>query len=594
MAFDKEIIEQVRNVCDIVDVIGEKITLKKQANQYKALCPFHNDKHPSLLVSRQKQIYKCFSCGAGGDVFKFLMEYEHLSFPQTIKALASKYNIALPNESYFLEGNSIDRFLSIKAINLFTADLYHQYLLKHQKAKLAREYLKKRGLSKKAIEVFKIGYAPGEWHFLEKYLQEKKFSKKDILNSGLLGLRSTDQKAYDFFRDRIIFPIFNEKNEVIGFGGRRLDENNEIKYLNTKESPLFQKKSILYGFSHGYHQILKEKQVYIVEGYLDVIACYLNEIPAVAPLGTALTRHHLQKLKRYLLKINLLFDGDLAGKQALFKACLEMIKNEMEGFAIELPTNEDPYTFLKKNEKQIFLNFIKEHQVLIDDYIIQTYVPKQKNLSVIEKKKIFQQLNDFLLEMKDLFLRKEFSKKIAKVLDIEVKLLEKHRPSFRKKSTAWKKKTQKDTSYFSIEREMILFLCHHPMFVDKVLTIISLDEIKDTLSKIIFEKLIEIEHKEEATFNTILDLFEDGHIKGYLLTKFAQENFFKHDNQEEQLTAYLWALRRKNIDDEVKKITQEISDCLIHGNKDKLNELIEQKTLRIKERENLREYIENN
>ncbi len=593
MAFDKEIIEQVRSVCDIVDVIGEKITLKKQANQYKALCPFHNDKHPSLLVSRQKQIYKCFSCGSGGDVFKFLMEYEHLSFPEAIKALASKYNIPLPNES-FLEGNSIDRFLSIKAINLFTTDLYHQYLLKHQKAKSAREYLKKRGLSKKSIEIFKIGYAPEEWHFLEKYLQKKKFSKKDILNSGLLGLRSKDQKAYDFFRDRIIFPIFNEKSEVIGFGGRRLNEQNEIKYLNTKESLLFKKRSILYGFSHGYHQILKEKQVYIVEGYLDVIACYLNKIPAVAPLGTALTREHLQKLKRYLLKINLLFDGDLAGKKALLKACLEMIKNEMEGFAIELPTNEDPYTFFKKNGKQSFLNFIKDHQVLIDDYIIQAYVPKQGNFSVIEKKKTIQQFNDFLLDIKDLFLRKELSKKIAKVLDVEVKLLQNHSPSFQKKLTVWKKKTQKDTSYFAIEREMMLFLCHHPVFVDKVLTIISLDEIKDTLSKIIFEKLINIENKEKATFNMILDLFENERIKDYLLTKFAQEDFFKHDNQEEQLTAYLWTLRRKNIDDEVKKITQKISDCLIHGNKNKLNELIEEKTLRIKERENLREYIENN
>ena len=409
MHFDEYFIDNLKNTANLVDIIGEKIELKKRGNSYLAICPFHNDTKPSLHVHEQKQIYKCFACNASGNVFKFLMNYENISFPEAVTFLSKKYNIELPNQKYSLEKQSST---PLYQINRESLDLYHYFLTKHKEADIARNYLKTRNLwNKSLIEKYKIGYAP-HYNLLNIFIQKREFQlqkdedaqtrkdrlkekKKLLLEMGLFN--QYNDVIRDFFRKRVLFPILDEQFRCVGFGGRAIDENTQPKYLNTKETVLFKKDSILYGLCYLTKERRNLTKIYIVEGYLDVIACQLNGIYAVAPLGTALTQIHAKKIKRYVESVCLLFDGDAAGKQAAIRSLNIILPLKLEVQVVLLPSQMDPFDFFQRYSSKDFHHFVEKNQERGEDFLINSLM--KENMTILEKEKLVLNMIDLLRKM---------------------------------------------------------------------------------------------------------------------------------------------------------------------------------------------------
>ncbi len=396
MNYSQDLIDQIRDKADILDIVGNHLDVKKKGSSFVCICPFHNDSKPSMHIHPQKQIYKCFSCGAGGNVYTFLTEYENKTFPQAVQFLAEKYNVSLPRNEYH-QLRYQDQYIYLKDINNLAKKIYHEYLFKHKEARAGRNYLKQRGIGKKTCVKFNIGYAPSKFQFVYNFLKNK-YKLKELLATGLF-YQKPGSNPIDFFRGRIIFPIFNDKSETVGFGGRVID-GKEPKYLNTSDTVLFKKSSLLYGFNLIYNQILKTKEVFITEGYLDVIACQNRGLPAVAPLGTALTHEQIRKLKRYCQNIYLVFDGDKAGREAALRSSLLLIEASSDGEVVLLPQELDPFEYFKTKKEKDFRNLIEKEKINIHDFFVKENI-KETNLSPARKKELAVKLIRDLRGVKD-------------------------------------------------------------------------------------------------------------------------------------------------------------------------------------------------
>jgi DNA primase len=356
-----DFIQLVRQKADLVEVVAEKVVLRKQGKNFVGLCPFHNDHKPSFQVSPSKQIYKCFSCGAGGDVLRFVMQTEHLSFAEAVRHLARRYHIPLPTRNPEAQplGSLDERELShrekLLEILAMAADFY-RHALRSQVGAAARQYLHSRHLSEETLQKFQIGFAPPGWQSLYEYLVNHKRQPVKLLEeAGLLVPRQQGSGHYDRFRNRIMLPIFDVQGRVIGFAGRALGESGQPKYLNSPETELFNKSQVVYGLNFARDAIAKADQVLVVEGYFDVIALHQAGVAyAVAAMGTALTPHQVKILLRYTQSKRLIlnFDADRAGLNAANRA-IEAVeeqarRGEIELRILTLPEGKDADEFLRE------------------------------------------------------------------------------------------------------------------------------------------------------------------------------------------------------------------------------------------------------
>jgi len=400
---DRAFIDQVLASTDIVELIKEKVALSKNGANYKGLCPFHNEKTPSFNVSSNKQFYHCFGCGASGDAIKFLTEHDHLTFIEALSKLAQAANIEMP-DSTKKNDTTYNLFISNKK----AADFYNKTL---KSTNDANAYLSKRDINQTMIETFQIGLANDSWDDLTKIFIKDKIIE-NALEAGLLI--KSNNKIYDRFRNRIMFPIRNSTGNIIGFGGRIFNQQDGAKYLNSPETKLFHKSYELYGLYESKKSISQEDKVLIVEGYTDVIGLHNSGIKnCVATLGTAFTKFHFKKIIRYTNNITFCFDGDVAGKSAAWKAinnCLPELKDGVQLSLIFLPEGSDPDTFVKE-EKDEFLNLINNAMPL-SQFIIQSL---KSNLDInsvegrtsflINAKKIIDEMPDITYTT---ILKKEF------------------------------------------------------------------------------------------------------------------------------------------------------------------------------------------
>ena len=400
---DRAFIDQVLASTDIVELIKEKVALSKNGTNYKGLCPFHNEKTPSFNVSSNKQFYHCFGCGASGDAIKFLTEHDHLTFIEALSKLAQAANIEMP-DSTKKNDTTYNLFISNKK----AADFYNKSLKSNNDA---NTYLSKRDINQTMIETFQIGLANDSWDDLTKIFTKDKIIE-NALEAGLLI--KSNNKIYDRFRNRIMFPIRNSTGNIIGFGGRIFNQQDGAKYLNSPETKLFHKSYELYGLYESKKSISQEDKVLIVEGYTDVIGLHNSGIKnCVATLGTAFTKFHFKKIIRYTNNITFCFDGDVAGKSAAWKAinnCLPELKDGVQLSLIFLPEGSDPDTFVKE-EKDEFLNLINNAMPL-SQFIIQSL---KSNLDInsvegrtaflINAKKIIDEMPDITYTT---ILKKEF------------------------------------------------------------------------------------------------------------------------------------------------------------------------------------------
>lgn len=358
MRIPEELIEKIKDENDIVDVISENIKLKRSGRNYLGLCPFHNEKSPSFSVSSDKQIYKCFGCGETGNVVTFIMKYRNLSYIESIKYLGERININvdLENKDPRKDRKSLLYEVSIESARYFFNNL--------QKQKYAKEYVIRRGISENTIRKFGLGFSLNSWDSLLKFLKVRGYKEQDILDAGLI-IKKEKGGFYDRFRNRIIFPVFDYKGKVIGFGGRVLDDSKP-KYLNSPETLIFSKGTNLYGLNFAIKNS-NTRTFIIVEGYMDCISLHQYGITnVVASLGTALTVNQAKLLKRYADKVIISYDADLAGQMATIRG-LEILKNT--GFDVRVltvPQGKDPDEYIRSNGKEAFINLIDKALPLID------------------------------------------------------------------------------------------------------------------------------------------------------------------------------------------------------------------------------------
>ena len=404
----KESIENLKNNLDVVDVISQFLELKKSGANFKACCPFHGETTPSFVVSPSKQIYHCFGCGAGGDSIKFVMEYEKLSYPETIEKLASMYNFNLDYE------NTIEIKQDTKILE--EINKYYQKLFVNNEN--VKEYIHKRGISEFSIEKFEIGYAPVSIDTIN-FLKSNHYNLNDAIDLGVID--NGTNGLYSRFIERITFPIYSITAKLVGFGGRTITGHN-AKYVNSPQTKLFNKSRLLYGYHLAKEQIYKKNQIIVCEGYLDVIMLHQAGFnTAVATLGTALTQEHLPLLRRGEPKIILAYDGDNAGLAAAFKASVMLSQSEFEGGVIIFADGLDPADMVH-NGKINELNEIFSNPISFIPYVIDYIISKYEIIDPNQKQKALTEANDYLKSL-SLLNQDEYKRYLAQKLNIRENLV---------------------------------------------------------------------------------------------------------------------------------------------------------------------------
>ena len=395
-------VEEIKSRCNIVDVVSSLVNLKRTGTNYKGICPFHNEKTPSFVVSEAKQIFTCFGCGASGDAIEFIMKYYNLTFPEAVERLALQYGIDLPS-SYADQNKDKEGYYDV---NRQAARFFYNAFT--QRANPGFSYMKRRGIEPKVLQAFGIGYADEGWNSLIDFFADKDIKKEILIELGLVSEKNG--KMFDKFRNRVIFPIINTRGKVIGFGGRTLGDG-EPKYLNSQESAVFQKKYNLFGLNLTRTEIQKEGYAILVEGYMDVIGLYQFGVRnAVASLGTALTEHQARLLKRYTEKVIICYDSDEAGVNAALRGIDILREANLDVQVLHVSDGKDPDEYIKKHGKDEFLKLIDQKAVSGIDYKIVLLKQKYRLSDTTESIKFLQNAALLLRKLTpveaDLYIRK--------------------------------------------------------------------------------------------------------------------------------------------------------------------------------------------
>lgn len=420
MKISEEKINEIARANDIVDVISQYVRVRKAGKNFIALCPFHADKNPSLHISQSKQVYHCFSCKAGGNIFQFVQQYEKITFIEAVKKLADRAGIELSENEYKPDLNN--EITKLFEINKLAAKFYFDCLSKLQgeEKNYVYKYLDKRNLKKNTVVAFGIGYAPKGWNNLYSYFMDSGlFNEHDLVKAGLLREKD-DNRYYDTFRGRIIFPIFNESGKVVAFGARKIYDDDEIagKYINSPETPLYQKRNILYGLNFAADGIRRQDEVIIVEGYMDLISLHQAGITnVVASSGTAFTIEQVKLLSRYTNNITLLFDSDAAGIKAAKSGIQLVLEENMNLNIVTLPEGEDPDSVISNNGADAFRKFLESRKSLIE--FISLLYEKEDKLTKPEDKALFvQEIIGYISYIPDAIKRAFYIKDIARKFNL--------------------------------------------------------------------------------------------------------------------------------------------------------------------------------
>jgi DNA primase len=406
------VIDEVLERVDIVEVISGYFPLRRAGRNFKALCPFHREKTPSFMVSPDKQIFHCFGCGMGGNVFNFIMKYERVEFPEAVKELAQRTGVELPSYSHRTEQSSLR--LEIYRANELLSRYYHQVLLKQESAKHAQNYFARRGLSSREIIKFRLGFAPALLKELLNFASQHQIKTETLKMAGVI-LRREDGTTVNRFRNRVIFPIFNTKAKVIGFGGRVLDES-QPKYINSPDTEAYSKGSELYGLNFALDEIRRRDYVVIVEGYLDLIACHQYGIEnTVACLGTALTEEQVRLLKRYSRNVIIIYDGDRAGELATLRGLDLLIQDSLNVKIVSLPSGFDPDDYIRKQGRDMLKRKIAEADDLFD-YKLTLLTTKFNQKDSLGKVKIIEEMLPTISKIENSVLRSEYIRKLSENL----------------------------------------------------------------------------------------------------------------------------------------------------------------------------------
>lgn len=500
-------IQEILNRVDVVDIVDQRVKLKKAGSNFAACCPFHQEKSPSFTVSPSKQFYHCFGCGAHGSAISFLIEYDGLSFIDAIQYLANHLGLKVPNEKQ--ENKETQSEYKKFEEALILANNYYKKNLRESKE--AIHYLKKRGLTGEVAKEFQIGFANDDWQGLKKVFPQYESS---ILQTIGLVQKNENGKFFDRFRNRIMFPILNPKGSIIGFGGRVINNEDMPKYYNSPETPLFKKSYELYGLLNARKAIRDENNILIVEGYMDVIALHQYGIKnVVATLGTATTVFHIQKLIRYSKKITFCFDGDSAGVEAAWKALnnlIEVLDDYLEFYFLFLPQEHDPDSFIREHSTEKFIQAIKDAMPMTE-FIVKR-LTEQNELNSQEKKiKLLNELEPLIKKINSekykLFLIKRISQ-LIQVSETELTNLLKIK---KEPNTVNKiRKVSQSKKTMTIKRKYLLLLLAKPeLFEPQDVEFFNDQGVEDQIVKLIAALKSEQLFNENTKCAALLHLLED-------------------------------------------------------------------------------------
>jgi DNA primase len=536
MRISEQKVEEIRISANIVDVISQYVPLRKRGKNFIGLCPFHSEKTPSFTVSEEKQIYHCFGCHAGGNVYSFLMEYNKISFVEAVQQLAEELGIQLEvDTSQSAEEQSEVEILY--EINTEAARYFSDNLLNKEEGEFVKEYLGKRNIKPQTIRTFGLGYAINEWENFITFAKEQNLDIEKAIQLGLIG-KNADGRLYDKFSGRLIFPIFSPNGRVIAFAGRILkDAEGKAKYLNSPESSIYHKGRTFYGLSLSKDEIRRLDKAILVEGYMDLISLYQNGVRnVVAVSGTALTEEQVQLLSRYTKNVVLLFDADTAGIKASMRSIELLLKKDMEIKIVTLPENEDPDSFINNYGKERFdelvlqaKNFL-EYQTEYFDSIGMFNDPAKSAEAIREIVSVAALIDD---ELKRSFLIKSIAKKFnlrEKLLESEIekvigknKTQEKRSIEFQetRKAKGTNNNAKPITDWFinNLEKDLVKLLFENDKkTIAFILENIKIEDFHNEINKQVFELILE-EFKRDETIivSSLIEKVESEDLRNYLL-----------------------------------------------------------------------------
>jgi DNA primase len=583
----QDVIEEIRRRNDLVDVIAEYLPLKGSGGSYKALCPFHSEKTPSFTVTRQKQIFHCFGCGVGGNVFHFIMKYEHMSFPEAVTYLATRGGVTLPKNrssaaSFPLEAHKEQLY----RMNEMAAEYFHKLLLNTPGGEKARSYLHTRGIDERSIERFRLGYAPTGWDSLVRYGAERGVQPQGLAEVGLVKARDDGRGFYDRFRDRLMFPICNVMGRVVALGGRLLDHRPEApKYLNSPETAIYKKGTLLYGLHLAKQPIRAEGRVLIVEGYLDLISLFQAGIEhVVATLGTALTQSHVQLLKAYAKEAVLVFDGDTAGRSAALRgkeyflqghvryflpsAHISSLQGALEGDlhakVVLLPQGHDPDTFVQAEGRDVLLAKVREAQPFIE-FLLDAEAEAHDLASIQGKLAYVRQLLPLIVNLANQVERTEYLSELVKRTGIAPSALAAELHKLRKGTP--KREQAAETHYFPSlgpERLLVQLLLAHRSWIPYARTQLPCDSVEEPNLRAILQALFRwAPDSGELEIAGLLERLPDERQRD-MVARLVLEPV-GDDGVQQQIDDCLTALQRRGIEAQLKGLKEGMHEAERRG-----------------------------
>ncbi len=568
LRYSDEIIEEIRQNNDVVDIISQYVHLTRKGRNYFGLCPFHNEKSPSFSVSPDRQIFHCFGCGVGGNVYTFLMKIEGITFKEALEQLAERANIQLPTLTSGADTAKEELKAKVYKVNEFTAEFYHQNLYKPN-AKMAQEYVKKRKLNQETLEAYKIGFS-GKFDELYKALKQQGFGEKEILESGLVN--KNDNGTYiDRYRNRLMFPICDARGKVIAFGGRVLDDSKP-KYINSPENIVYSKGRHLFGLNVA--KKYSSKKLLIVEGYMDVISLHQRGIEnVVGALGTALTEQQGWLLRKSTEQVILGFDADGAGQTAVARS-MEILQNMgCDMRVLQIEGAKDPDEFIVKFGEGRF-KLAMENAISLVEFKVKN-LRKDINLeNAADKIKFLNEIAKILAKVENTIEREIYIEKIAKGYNISkeaifaevnkliysnskgIQTLQEQNKPIRKVEQNKEEKISVNENLIKRENTIIALLIDANKNVfEKIKQNIKPEDFKDSINREIAQKLYEELEKQDSNINKLIDTFDEetqNHITMVMATDYEIENV------EKAVDDILQKYKREKLDDRKQEILKQL------------------------------------
>jgi DNA primase len=571
-----ETIETVRQSVNIVEIISRHLALKKAGKNYRALCPFHQEKTPSFMVNDDKQIFHCFGCGAGGDVFTFLMRYENLSFYDALTELARIAGVTIPKEGRRPEEEKKRDLLF--HINQMAADYFHETLVKKRVGEAGRHYLAHRGIRRKTVETYRLGYAPPGWTNLVNHLGSKSIDLRAAQTVGLIIPRKREG-WYDQFRNRIIFPIINTSGRTVGFGGGAIDDSSP-KYLNSIESEVYKKSQSIYGIEAASQEIRRRDLALIVEGYFDLLTLHQNGFRhTVAPLGTALTESQVRIMKRYTRNFVIVFDPDEPGIKATFRAFEPFAAEEIHPKTVMLPPGQDPDSFVKKAGAEAFERVIEMAVPLVDAFIERS-MRKGDMKTVGGKTEIGRAILPILRKLRDPLERTLYARSVSEKLGLNeedlLPLLEEAKARSRTKRPR-EVETPRSDVFPAFEEALVEVMLKHPRFIPVILEKGVIQDFEsDALRHLAAILKEDLDRNGHISVNRVLSRLSDEALKSRV-SFWALSERFREEDLQKAVADCIGKIKRNRLRRDQDIITQRIKEAEKTGQTSLLQELLRQK-----------------